>query len=198
LGDKLYVLNNGKWYEVAKGFTEEIHRDFVGMAMSTITLPDCSVSDEGEYNRVAASAVPGGCCMDSRLIMHGGGHSRIEFCDIYTADKRLIHVKRYGNSAVLGHLFSQGVVSGELFISDGDFREKLNAELPSTHKLIDPRARPNALEHEIVYGIISHSEHQLDIPFFSKVSLRNAKRRLSSYGYKITLKKIKRTDSSTT
>jgi len=197
LKDRLYILNNGKWYEIARGFTEEVQKDFANTAESTITLPDCTFSDEASYNEAAAGSISGACCMDGKLVMHGGGHSKIEFCDIYTSDKRLVHIKRYGNSSVLSHLFSQGVVSGELFVSDNEFRDKLNAELPTTHKIVDPSVRPNAPEHEIVYGIISHSEKQLDIPFFSKVSLRNAKRRLSSYGYKVTIKKITKSASPT-
>ena len=45
----------------------------------------------------------------------------------------------------------------------------------------------------MVFAIVSKSEKPLDIPFFSKVSLRNARKRLSAYGYTVTRKKIART-----
>lgn len=189
---QLHLLNNGKWYAIAKDFTEQVTSEFTNTPESTIELPGCDGNDEGAYNIVAAKSLTGSCCMDSKLIVHGGGLSRIEFCDVYTADKRMVHVKRYGNSSVLSHLFSQGVVSGELFVSDVEFRRKLNAELPAENKLPDPIGRPNTAEHEVVYGIISNVEGPLDIPFFSKVSLRNARRRLTSFGYRVTLKKIQR------
>jgi uncharacterized protein (TIGR04141 family) len=128
--------------------------------------------------------------MDADLISHGGGHSSIEFCDLLTSDKKLVHIKRYGGSSQLSHLFSQGVVSGELFVSDEGFREKLNEKLPAAHKLADIHARPNATEYEIVFGVISKSNNPLEIPFFSKVSLRNARRRLEGYGYMVSKKKI--------
>jgi len=130
------------------------------------------------------------------MIMHGGGHSKVEFCDIFTRNKKILHIKRYGGSNILSHLFSQGVVSGELFVSDSEFRQKVNSKLPAAYRLSDPLVRPDAQEYEVIYGIISDSDKPLDIPFFSKVSLRNARRRLTTFGYKVAIKQIKRLDIS--
>lgn len=127
--------------------------------------------------------------MDRQLVKHGGGHSAIEFCDLMTDDKKLVHVKRYSGSAQLSHLFAQGAVSGELFVQDAQFREKLNEKLPQGHKLADPAEQPDPREYEIVFAIVVGSD-DLDIPFFSKVSLRNARRRLRGYGYTVTKKRI--------
>jgi uncharacterized protein (TIGR04141 family) len=108
----------------------------------------------------------------------------------------MVHVKRYGNSSVLSHLFSQGVVSGELFVSDREFREKLNVKLPAGHKLANPILRPDPTQYEVVYGIISNMDGPLDIPFFSKVTLRNARRHLTGFGYQVTLAKIRRVNAA--
>lgn len=81
--------------------------------------------------------------MDRRLVPYGGGYSRVEFCDVYAINKKMIHVRRYGGSSVLSHLFAQGLISGELFAFDGGFREKLNDELPDSHWLVDAVLRPN-------------------------------------------------------
>jgi len=188
----IYILNNGKWYEIIRDFAEQIKKGFSQMEQSAVGLGNYAHTDENAYNKAAASTLSDSCCMDRELIYHGGGHSSIEFCDIYErAAKRMIHVKQYGGSSHLSHLFSQGAVAGELFVADQAFRQKLNEKLPAGYKLPDPKARPNAAEYEIVYGIISNSLKPLDIPFFSKVSLKNAKRRLEGYGYmKVTLKKI--------
>lgn len=191
LGGNLYILSNGKWYEIARGFTAEVERDFAGIPEATVRLPNYTGGTELEYNTQAAQGLDAACCMDQQSIVHGGGHSRIEFCDIFTKTGKIIHVKKYGGSSVLSHLFSQGAVSGELFVSDGDFRAKLNRKLPRGYKLTNPRmTKPNASDYEIVYAIISRSENSLDIPFFSKVSLRNARRRLVGYGYSVTKKKV--------
>jgi len=188
----VYVLNNGKWYEIVKDFAQQINNGFVLMHESAVNLIDYAHENEKAYNEAAASALTDSCCMDRKLIYHGGGHSSIEFCDIYdTAGKRLIHVKHYGGSSHLSYLFSQGAVAGELFVMDQNFRKKLNAELPEGHKLQNPVLRPNTGDYEVVYGVISNSIKKLDIPFFSKVSLKNAKRRLEGYGFqKVTIKKI--------
>jgi uncharacterized protein (TIGR04141 family) len=50
---------------------------------------------------------------------------------------------------------------------------------------------------ELVFAIISKSTNPLEIPFFSKVSLKNARRRLQGYGYKVTKKKIQRQPPNT-
>ena len=93
----------------------------------------------------------------------------------------------------MSHLFFQGAVAGELFVADAAFRRKLNEKLPDGHKLADATARPAAGDYEIVFAVISDSLKPLDIPFFSKVSLKNAKRRLEGYGYgKVAIKKIQR------
>lgn len=159
-------------------------------ANAPITLPSYSQKNENEYNKAVATQDSNFCCMDRENISHGGGHSKIEFCDLYTKDKTIIHVKHYGGSAVLSHLFAQGVVSGELFLADSKFREKVNDKLSQSHKIQDIKIKPIASDYTIIYGIISSSEHDLEIPFFSKVSLKNAKRRLETFGYKVFVQKI--------
>jgi uncharacterized protein (TIGR04141 family) len=193
LKGKIYTLNNGKWYEIARGFTDEVQADFASIPDSTVVLPDYTGGTEFEYNTQATQSLGIACCMDQQLIVHGGGHSQIEFCDILTNNHKMIHVKKCSGSSVLSHLFFQAAVSGELFVSDGEFRAKLNRKLPRGHKLTNPRGiRPNASDYEIVYAIISPSAKPFDIPFFSKVSLRSARRRLMSYGYSVTKKKIQK------
>ena len=190
IDDSIYVLNNGKWYKIAAEFCEQVLEYFDNIPNSEIELPDYNHAGEGEYNDALPGIVPGSHCMDRKLIRHGGGHSSIEFCDLATNDKKIVHVKRYGGSAQFSHLFNQGVVSGELFLQDEEFRGKLNDQLPEAIRLSDTALRPNPTDYEIVFAIISRSENALEIPFFSKVGLRNARRRLMGYGYRVSKKKI--------
>lgn len=171
-------------------FTARIKQDFDSLAETVIEVPDYTHADEEAYNKALAAALAGSCCLDRAMIPHGGGKSSIEFCDVMTDDKKLLHVKRYSGSAQLSHLFFQGVVSGELFVSDAAFRAKLNEKLPDGHKLADVGQRPDPRDYEVVFAIISKSAKPLEIPFFSKVSLRNARRRLEGYGYRVSKKKI--------
>ncbi len=185
-----YLLSNGKWYQIASDFASQVNNDFTTLRSkgSSISLLEYNHDNEGVYNEAAAQAA-NLVCMDRKNIRYGGGYSAIEFCDLL-GDKQLIHVKRYGGSSVLSHLFFQGVVSGELFLGDVEFRKKLNNKLPDGSKLSNPTQKPNAAEYTIVFAVISNSKHDLELPFFSKVSLRNAKRRLETFGYKVEILKI--------
>ena len=53
--------------------------------------------------------------------------------------------------------------------------------------------RIDAARFEIVYAIVSESTKALNIPFFSKVNLRNADRRLKTFGYRVSLLKVQAT-----
>jgi len=189
---KIYLLSNGKWYEIENNFAEQINQSYMELrnAGSSLSLPHYNHKNENDYNASIAKKDKSYCCMDGKNISHGGGYSKIEFCDLMTNDNKLIHIKRYAGSSVLSHLFAQGSVSGELFLGDADFRKKVNTKLSATHKFKDTTIKPNPQDYEIIFGIISTSPKELDIPFFSKVSLRNAWRRLQIFGYKVSLLKI--------
>ena len=114
------MLNNGKWYRIAADFCDQVLEDFDNIPESDIALPDYNHAGEGEYNEALPAVVPGSHCMDRKLIRHGGGHSSIEFCDLATNDKQLIHVKRYGGSAQFSHLFNQGGIKLIDFLCSGN------------------------------------------------------------------------------
>jgi uncharacterized protein (TIGR04141 family) len=189
---KTYILSSGKWYEIEQEFARTVNAEFLEHKQNTpsITLPPYEHNNENEYNVQVAEKNSKYYCMDRKLINYGGSRSRIEFCDLMTADKKIIHVKRYGGSSVLSHLFFQGLVSGEMFLRDAKFRMKVSDELPDKFKLSKPNQMPKATDFEIIYGIISSDQNELDLPFFSKVSFRNAKNRLDAFGYSVFLLKI--------
>lgn len=192
---KTYILSNGKWYEIERNYANTINKYFedIRSAESDMSLPKARKDEhEDKYNERVAAEVAGMCCMDKKVILHGTAQGKIEFCDLLTNDKKIIHVKRYGTSSVLSHLFSQGLVSGDLFLSDSDFRNKVRDKLPASHKSLVPTTGPNPEEYTIVFAIISKSENLVDIPFFSKVNLRNVIKRLSlSYRYKVSYITVK-------
>jgi uncharacterized protein (TIGR04141 family) len=124
--------------------------------------------------------------MDRQII------DKIEFCDLYETNGFIIHIKRYAASSVLSHLFMQGINSAEMFQTETSFRIKINEKLPSTHKFQNVIERPPNYKYEVVYAIISDSEGEnLELPLFSKLTLRNASKRLNGLGFKVSVKKIK-------
>ena len=190
-GNNLYVINNGKWYLINNDFVVKINQYYNSVPLSDIVLPEYNQKNEGEYNKEVTRQNNSFLCLDANNISYGGGHSKIEFCDLLSSDKKIVHIKKYAGSSVLSHLFYQGLVSGELFVSDPEFRKSLNRKLTTQWKLARPETKPDANKYEVIYGIISNvDEDRPHIPFFSKVSFKNAKRRLEGFGYTVKLKKI--------
>jgi uncharacterized protein (TIGR04141 family) len=186
-----FLLDNGKWYRVDKDLVSRVDQELKQIKATTITLPSYNDGEtEGTYNERFAAEKATYALMDRKLVKYGGGKSSIEFCDVFTKSKAMVHVKRYGGSSVLSHLFSQGVVSASLLLWDAGFRKDLNKKLPASHRFADPAARPNPSQYEVAFAVASQSKGRLILPFFSRVTLRNAHRQLSNYGFKVSCTKI--------
>jgi uncharacterized protein (TIGR04141 family) len=190
LRNESYLLSGGKWYRVTRDFVAEVNDSFARITRYENALPEYDDNSEGEYNeRVANGGTRPFALMDKKIISFGGG--KFEFCDLYTREKDIIHVKRYGGSSIFSHLFAQGTASGELFQTQPAFRDLVNQRLPPTHKLTDCAKRPDSREYQIVFAVVSDSdEPDLTIPFFSRLNLRSAVRRLDGYGYRVAITKI--------
>jgi uncharacterized protein (TIGR04141 family) len=188
-----YVLAGGHWFDVKKDFVKDVDDYFAAIPQYAGVFLDYQHSDEGAYNdAMYESDKTHFALMDRKNIPVGGIHDKVEFCDLYTKDQHLIHVKRYGGSSLLGHLFNQGLVSGSLLRDDKDFVAKVNQELPATHQLVDTGIIPrDVANYTIVFAIISESKLPLAIPFFARVALRHARRQLVNLNYRsVELAKI--------
>ena len=117
------------------------------------------------------------------------GKGQIEFADLVKNDKHLVHVKKYGSSPVLSHLFSQGLVSATLLRTDKTFRLEVNDKLSTSHKSVVTDTDPDPREYTIVYAV-GTSKSDLKLPFFSLVNYKNIKQQLELYSYKVLLVKI--------
>jgi len=189
---QMYLLSGGKWYRVDRDFVDDVNKYFEKLPRYAGNLPLYDDNSEGNYNdRVCREKPQDLALMDRQLIHYAGPRSGIEFCDIYTSNKDIIHVKRYGQSKVFSHFFSQGAVSGELFHTQAAFRRIVNEKLPDTHKITDPRKVPDRDEYQVVFAIVSDTKATgLTIPFFSRLNLRAACNRLIGYGYRVAISKI--------
>jgi len=189
-GHETYLLSNGKWYRLGTDFRERINGQFDAVPQSSSRLPEYVDKSEGDYNtRVAAENSEVFALMDQKTIQCGGQYDKVEFCDLFSSTKQIIHVKRYaGSSGPLSHLFAQAVVSGSLFRRDSHFRSAVNSELPSMYRPVTDEPKPE--QYEVIFGIVSKSQHGLVLPFFSRVNLSNARNRLLDLGFKVSLSKI--------
>lgn len=194
---EIYLLNNGKWYRINNHYARQVNDFFDHVRRYDKTLPDYEDETEGDYNiRVVQRNPQEFALLDKKNVYPPGAASPVEPCDLLRSPNEFIHVKRYGGSSVLSHLFNQGLVSGELFQMQGEFRKLINAKLPRQHRLSNVAARPTAGSYKVVFGIISESVKPLSIPFFSKISLKQTVNRLEAIGFVVTLAKISVSDAT--
>jgi len=189
LNNEKYLLVNSKYYKVDAKYKKIVESEYA--VDTSFVLPDWKKDDhENIYNKKVAENNSDYQCLDggvsqTNLIWK----DKIEFADLVKSDKHLVHVKKYGGSAVLSHLFSQGMVSADLLLNNENFREEVNTKLIASHKNVVSKAKPDPSEYTIVYAI-GTSESDLKLPFFSIVNYKNIKRQLNSYRYNVLLVKI--------
>jgi uncharacterized protein (TIGR04141 family) len=57
-------------------------------------------------------------------------------------------------------------------------------------RLADPAKRPRQGEYRIVFAIVSDRPGSLTLPFFSRLNLKHAAKRLEGYGFRVAKTKI--------
>lgn len=189
-GKDHYILRNGVWYKVNCDFVSAVDDYLSDIDIHPFVFPIYSHDDEGDYNEHVAKTKSGFCLMDKKNIHIGGLYDKLEHCDLIRDGSEFIHVKLYRSSSTLSHLFSQGFVAAEAFIKDPDYREKLNPKLPASIKLTDPKLRPDPSKYRVVYAIATTKDIPAELPFFSKVTLKNSLKTLRALNYNISLSKI--------
>ncbi len=192
LDGKQYCINGGKWFRVDADYAQTIRNAYDETPICEILFPVWEDGcHESEYNKELQSADESSrALMDAKNISYGGGSSRIELCDVLVNDGSFIHVKMYSGSAVLSHLFNQGLVSTSLVKSDAAFRKRATQKLKKENPSFDFRLTQNSV-HEVIYAIgTKDTGERPPIPFFSKVTLFYVKRQLEMLGARVSLKAI--------
>ncbi len=195
-----YIFCSGSWYKVNTSFFELVNNYIKNkIPISNLNLPDCKKGKtEGDYNKELANSNDDFCLFDCKLQAVEGGPKHIEACDIFTKQKQFIHVKNRGQSAQLSHLFAQGRVSAECFISDETFRKNVanRAKTKFGDYPFNSTEKPSSNEYEVVYAIIDNSNRELNdaLPFFSKVNLMMTTQELDRMHFKYSVCLIHRQD----
>lgn len=186
-----YLLNAGRWFRVAKGYVDRVNKYVSSIQGGAVPLPPWKRGEkEGRYNKRAVTRLgTNATLLDAKNLSYGGGHSKVEFCDIMTKSPgRLIFVKKYSQSASLSHLFSQALVSSRLLKMDSDFRVAVQDKLPNGF-VLGPAAKLTA-QWEICLVIITKTPKPLVLPFFSRITLMVAHQEMLAMGYSVSLQQL--------
>lgn len=195
-GADTFLLSTGKWYRIEKNFVTEVNKAIHELLSTRTPLPPYLSTDANEeaYNRRVARGSDGTLAlMDQNFIHHGGGHSKFELCDLYSTEREMIAVKRYGgSSAPLSHLCQQALVVAQMWKGDAEFRKKANHALPKSHRMANSSKVPDASLFPIVFAIVSKSLQPIDesLPFFSRLTIRNVAKQLRLLGFPVSILKI--------
>jgi uncharacterized protein (TIGR04141 family) len=194
-----FILFAGDWYRVEKKFKESVEAYFNAIPKLTIVGATTCRNERQLIEELTASR-PDLIKLDQQKINPGGvKYANLEPCDFFSNTKQFIHLKDGGSSGPISHLWSQGVVGAEAFVSDAEFRKKLRAKVKSMEGGFEnflPKSTDKVMrdEYTIVYGIMRkpYADGSLGLPFFSKVSLQAAAERIAQFGIPVAIELIQK------
>ena len=198
-----YVLFGGEWFAIDKKFYVEIDKDFRRLIPSKSIVASTKATNEQHLLTELNERLDLLLMDKTQSNPSGAPTASIEFCDFFSLDRQLIHLKDGHASTSISHLWSQGVVSSESFLRDEGFRRAALKNVRKRQKetvkagfdalLPTPAKRPTTSDFTVVYGIMRvpyKKTKKLDLPFFSKVSLRAAAQRLEDMGFNVEVQLI--------
>lgn len=195
----IFILFDGQWFLISQDYHKEIEEAYKALLKPSFRTATTAANErafiaelEGEHNLISMD--------QTKVAPKGAGNAAIEPCDFLSQTKQLIHLKDGHSSAPLSHLWNQGLVSAEAFVSDEVFRKGFRRETKKRETkfrkqgfkdlLPDGRSKPVPGDYTIVFGVMRHryaASGELGLPFFSKVALRAAADRISRMGFPVEL-----------
>ena len=173
-----YHLCDGSWYKVAQSYVAKLQAVLDPCFEERAMLP-YKHETEGKYNRAVAVADGRFICLDQTNISPSR-YTSIEPCDLYMVEgERAVfyHVKVSTRSALLSHLFNQGLNSIELIESDDEARDKLTQLVIDNLGSNDRRdylAPIAERQFKVIYAIVTKKpkmKKSNNLPLFSRISL---------------------------
>jgi uncharacterized protein (TIGR04141 family) len=137
-------------------------------------------------------------CLDQQLVaVPGIQKSDFEACDLLDIDgKRFIHVKKSSRrSSVLSHFFKQGSNSAQQFRRFPALWGELGALVTAIKTKTEAKKLTKAKDEpgwQVEFWIADapRADGSLNIPFFSKISLRDEAIKLKAMGFEVGLRFI--------
>lgn len=200
-----YVLFAGSWYCVDRDFKAEVDEAFDALEKVNIVGATLCLNERELIENLVSTRNDLLKLDQEKINPKGVRYGNLEPCDFFSAEREFIHLKDGHSSGSISHLWSQGVVSAEAFISDHDFKVKLRrivkresdkkASGIAFEELLPTAAqKPVRTDFKVVYGIMRkpYKDGTLGLPFFSKVSLQAAVRRLEEFGIPVAVELIEK------
>lgn len=188
-----YILMDGSWYQIDRDFYNEVNE--FALEVEEIDdptfLPAMQASmDEGDYSEY--SCKDKGYILFDKKLHYFGGYDKVEVCDLLTPKFEFICVKPYSGSATLSHLFSQGSVSGQLLTNHPDYKKTVEKQIVTSGIDFGSIFEKENRDITFVYAIATEKKGKLvqTLPFFSKLTLLEARQVLQGLGYKVKVFKI--------
>jgi len=199
LKGEAYVLFDGQWYLVDRGFYGEIDTAYKALLAQPFEMQTTAVNERDFIGQLQSR--PDLLCLDqTRTNPAGAKITNIEPCDFLSMSRQIIHLKDGHASAPLSHLWNQGLISAESFVSDAKFRSDFRKAIAARERkhsrtgfgilVPDGRTKPVPTDFTIVFGVMRHPgmrSKSLDLPFFSKIALRAVSQRLALMGFAVEL-----------
>ncbi|WP_460927652.1 DUF6119 family protein [Pseudomonas sp. MC6] len=192
-----YVLFSGQWYCVERNFKRQVEARFQAIPRVAIIGPTHCRNERELIAHLEESRADLLCLDQVKINPQGVRYANIEPCDFLSNARQFIHLKDGHSSGPISHLWSQGVVSAEALVSDADFRKKLRRVVstrrrPALALLPAINGRVARADYTVVYGVMRkpYRNGDLDLPFFSKVSLQAAVDRIEQLDIPVALEII--------
>ena len=204
-----FAINEGEWYRIEQAFRDAIEENFNELLEAWQAPPEPlrKIYDEEGNGRYEAEAIynarfaaaHGYVLLDRALIqVPGVDRSEFESCDVLDiAGKRFMHIKKSSRrSSVLSHFFKQGANSARHFSMFAHSWTRLRELVeersgPATAIQLDAAQHdPRPWKVEFIIADAPRVDGTFNIPFFSKVSLRDEVRMIRAMQYEAGLKFI--------
>lgn len=202
VGNDTYLLSEGAWHRLEGNYVTTLN-NFINGVRPGNTLAAVPRNGQTSENAYLMALKPlqnhGFVVAHKEMVMHGGGRSRLEVCDLLKsapqgAKWQLIHVKGGGGGEEFGHLASQAYASAEaltdLYSTFGtDALTKLTPQF-QTNNVTVPIALPNkAKDYDIVFAVFAPAGVQpSDVTtLFGKIAFRRSAKALERLGFDVFL-----------
>ena len=214
-GTERYALNEGLWYRIDTKYKDAADKKFkelcgkpdkkfrplkkVYPAKVKGQKQKPHYQSEESYNAEAAVET-GYLLMDQKLIEIDDEPGRgIEACDLLDIEGcRFIHVKKSSRqSSVLSHFFKQGGNAAQMLRKYEPFRAGIVAMVTKLYGTKKGKELETALKKrwtvEFQIADFPRKDGTFNIPFFSKLTLRDEARNIEAMGFDVSVRFIKLT-----